>query len=171
MLDLQMSTPSWIDTRAAACTSQLVFFDALSGFMQFSTTSAYSRNSWTQTIMFNDWNTIVTLVEEQPGAMRLPWGELEPEELPWGELVPEELPLVRQNDSWQTVYSEYPDLVNADVQVHCDCPAFLWWGSQYNLEQSDTEMFPRGVPYPGIRDPGLSNNICKHLAAVLKQQF
>ena len=105
--------------------------------------------------------------------MREPWGPLTPEteeEREERERTEEETTIIG-TESWPEVLAKFPELVNMDIMVHCDCPAFLWWGSWYNLEQRDTSLFPEGIPFPHVRDPALNNIICKHLAAVFANHF
>jgi hypothetical protein len=164
-LDLRVSAPTWVNERSTLCSPALAQFDAMSGFLQFNTNCAGSRNTWTQTILFNDWRSIVNI--------RDPWGPLDPEtdeETIERERVEEETTIVGTED-WTEVLSKFPELLNMDMAVHCDCPAFLWWGSQYTLEQLDTALNPAGVPFPSVRDPALDNVICKHLAAVFANHF
>jgi hypothetical protein len=165
VLDLRMSTPSWVDDRAVLCAPNLIHFDAIAGFLQFQTQCAGSRNSWVQTIVFNDWESIVSL--------RMPWGPLMPEtdeERMTREKLEEETTILG-TESWQDVLAKFPELINMDLLVDCSCPAFLWYGSEYALTERDTALFPEGVPYPHVRDRNLSNIICKHLAAVFEHYF
>jgi len=165
VLELHMLSPTWVDDRAALCSPALAQFDAMSGFLQFHTNCAGSRNTWTQTVLFNDWRSIVDI--------RDPWGPLDPEtdeESEERQRIEDET-TIAGTESWTEVLSKFPELGNMDVTVHCDCPAFLWWGSQYNLEQRDTALNPAGVPFPSVRDPALNNVICKHLAAVFAKHF
>jgi len=165
ILTLRMSAPSWVDDRSVLCAPSLVHFDALAGFLQFQTACAGSRNSWMQTIVFNDWQSIVTT--------RMPWGPLMPEtdeDRIERERTEEETTIVG-TESWPDVLAKFPELVNMDVSIDCSCPFFRWYGTEYNLEQRDTALFPEGVPYPHIRDPELHNIICKHLAAVFANHF
>lgn len=180
ILDLRMSTPEWVDAKARACSSRMTMFDPLTGYMEFVTQSSFSKNPWTQIILFDNWDTLVNLSE----TVTLPWGPLEPEkeapeEIPWGPIkTTEEQPWgalepnkVEKTDPWQEVIRKFPEVINGDVFLHCSCPAWIWWGSQFNLEQRNTELYPEGVPYPTIRDPQLSNIICKHMACVLNTFF
>jgi len=141
VLELQVSAPSWVDERSGACSANMVHFDSPTGVLQFHTNCAMSRNTYIQTVMYKDWVLVVT------DEMREP------------------------NIPWETVLSSTPEIVNMDVQVHCNCPAFLWWGSWNQLEQRDSALFPEGTPYPYTRDPDGNNIICKHLAAVFRQHF
>jgi len=170
ILDLRASTPDWVDARAATCTSQLIHFDPIGGLLQFNTTSAYSINTWIQTIMFDNWQDLVQFdrgelglppppapVEEPeipepdielepepqelspapgpPAQQKKPWGDLYPwytgarlrlaqavEALP-ADILPDEPGelLVKSTEQWPTVYAAYPDLINSDVKVHCNC--------------------------------------------------
>lgn len=164
-LELSISAPSWVKDRSILCSPRLVHFDAVGGILQFNTACAGSRNTWTQTIVFDDWGSIVNLREA--------WGPLMPEteeERAERERLEEETTIVG-TEQWPEVLAKFPELINADIVVHCDCPAFLWWGSWYNLEQRDTALFPEGIPFPHVRDPALNNVICKHLAAVFANHF
>lgn len=55
----------------------------------------------------------------------------------------------------------------ANIKVHCTCPAFLFWGSQYILTQADAAIVPE-IRYPNIRNPQLKGIVCKHLKKTLK---
>ncbi len=165
VVDLRVSAPSWVNDRSGLCSPALAYFDALTGYLEFNTNCAGSRNTWTQTVLFDDWGSIV--------AIRMPWGPLYPEtdeERAERERVEEETTIIG-TESWPEVLAKFPDLSTMDAKVHCDCPAFLWWGSQYFLEQLDTAANPAGVPFPYVRDPSLNNTICKHLAAVFAKHF
>jgi len=68
-----------------------------------------------------------------------------------------------------------------DCKVSCNCPAFLYWGSDYNA--SEGGYLDKSIYYPMSkargrapmkRDPFGKNLICKHIAAVYqkhKQDF
>jgi len=71
--------------------------------------------------------------------------------------------------------SQVQDTQNAndlDVQLNCSCPAFLYWGAQWNLHQRDGLL---GKPRPELVAPterlDLRGNfvICKHCKAVLER--
>lgn len=53
------------------------------------------------------------------------------------------------------------------LEIHCDCPAFLYWGYQY-------KAWTRGygieveTRFPKIRNPHLQGYVCKHLYNVLE---
>lgn len=59
-----------------------------------------------------------------------------------------------------------------DVQVSCSCPAFLYWGAQWNLHQRDGLL---GTPRPQLVAPterlDLRGNyvICKHIYSVFER--
>lgn len=59
-----------------------------------------------------------------------------------------------------------------DVQVQCSCPAFLYWGAQWNLHQRDSLL---GPSRPMLQAPkerlDLRGNyvICKHIHAVFER--
>lgn len=58
-------------------------------------------------------------------------------------------------------------LWGANLQVHCGCPAYLFWGMNYILTQADAAIVPE-VRYPHIRNPHLKGIVCKHLNRCLK---
>jgi hypothetical protein len=72
--------------------------------------------------------------------------------------------------SWAELIAEIPEVTQMDITVHCNCPAYLYWGSQYNLTQLDTAIVPEHRS-PVIRDPSNENMVCKHLYAVLTTFF
>jgi len=88
VLDLQMNTPEWVDARAVNCSSQLTYFDPLTGYLQFTTHSATSRNTWVQTVLFNEWDNVVTVEHEtQEEAITTPRApSFEERKMPWGPL-------------------------------------------------------------------------------------
>lgn len=61
---------------------------------------------------------------------------------------------------------------NLDVEASCSCPAFLWWGAQWNMHQRDAL---EGEPRPLLTAPterlDLRGHfvICKHLKAVFER--
>jgi hypothetical protein len=89
ILDLRMGAPEWVDARAATCETTLNMFDPISGFFQFYTQSAYSRNTWVQMILFDDWENLVVHQREQPGESLV--RRLDQEKKPWGEYPGPEL--------------------------------------------------------------------------------
>ena len=59
-----------------------------------------------------------------------------------------------------------------DVQVQCSCPAFLYWGAQWNLHQRDGLLAPPArCSRPRPRGSDLRGNfvICKHIHAVFER--
>lgn len=57
--------------------------------------------------------------------------------------------------------------VSGDLQVHCTCPAFNWWGYRYIVAQLDTGLYPQETR-PNVRNPSQRGTVCKHLATVLR---
>jgi hypothetical protein len=61
---------------------------------------------------------------------------------------------------------------NLDIRVSCSCPAFLYWGAQWNLHERDGL---EGTPRPQLQAPterlDLRSNfvICKHCKAVFER--
>ena len=71
-----------------------------------------------------------------------------------------------------TKVQETSQAKDLDVQVSCSCPAFLYWGAQWNLHQRDGLL---GTPRPELQPPterlDLRGNfvICKHIHAVFER--
>lgn len=61
-------------------------------------------------------------------------------------------------------------MITRDVQVSCSCPAWLYWGAEYNAAHDG--YLERKSPNPGINkdkginDPGRTYKICKHVYTV-----
>lgn len=54
-----------------------------------------------------------------------------------------------------------------DVQVHCECPAYKYWGYHYINSELDAEADKPERRFPGVRNPNLEGIGCKHIAQVL----
>lgn len=54
-----------------------------------------------------------------------------------------------------------------DLELHCTCPSFLFWGYQWLLTQMDASLVPEVRP-PDIRNPGRRGIVCKHLNRSLR---
>src|SRR5271157_6228363 len=71
-----------------------------------------------------------------------------------------------------TKVQETSQAKDLDLQVSCSCPAFLYWGAQWNLHQRDGLL---GTPRPLLQAPterlDLRSNyvICKHCKAVFER--
>jgi hypothetical protein len=71
-----------------------------------------------------------------------------------------------------TKVQESSQAKDLDVQISCSCPAFLYWGAQWNLHQRDGLL---GTPRPQLTAPteqlDLRGNfvICKHIHAVFER--
>jgi hypothetical protein len=126
------------------------------GVLDFVSRCSGSSNSWYQRITFPDWKLLVVGEEEEP---------------------PNYSPDL---SGWQQIQQDHPDILGMDVKVGCGCPAFLYWGSAYIVDQLDSGdgTIPRykDAPapesrFPAVRDPGLEKTLCKHLAAVLRSFF
>lgn len=57
--------------------------------------------------------------------------------------------------------------VSGDLKVHCDCPAYTYWGYNYTLTQIGASG-GNEKRFPGIRNPRLRGTVCKHLDGVLR---
>jgi len=92
-------------------------------------------------------------------------------------ILPELDRLIRDRRLWvsdksrvdlRKLAGEFMDKVH--IQLSCDCPAFLYWGSdyilslsKYNAKYGDKETRP-----PKIRNPKQYGAYCKHIAAVMR---
>lgn len=56
---------------------------------------------------------------------------------------------------------------NKSCLLHCQCPAYKFYGMQYILTQLDSAIVPE-VRFPRIRNPQLMGICCKHLRRTLK---
>ena len=71
-----------------------------------------------------------------------------------------------------TKIEETQNAKDLDIQVQCSCPAFLYWGAQWNLHQRDGLL---GPARPALQAPkerlDLRGNyvICKHIHAVFER--
>jgi hypothetical protein len=54
-----------------------------------------------------------------------------------------------------------------DVELHCSCPAFLYWGFQYLLTSIDASIIPEERK-PRKNNPMEKGIVCKHLYRTLK---
>jgi hypothetical protein len=60
--------------------------------------------------------------------------------------------------------------IDGPLYVHCDCPAFKWWGFEYICTARHIVLPTKGNNiYPKIRNPRLIGTVCKHLIHVLTQ--
>lgn len=57
--------------------------------------------------------------------------------------------------------------IAGDLEIHCTCPAFNWWGYRYIITQLGAAVYPQEIQ-PDVRNPNRRGVICKHLATVLK---
>lgn len=53
-------------------------------------------------------------------------------------------------------------MVFGDLEVKCDCPAFLYWGYKYIAWELDYGIEQENRP-PDIRNPNRDGTVCKHL--------
>lgn len=89
---------------------------------------------------FNGWNTYIRFIE-------------------WYEVL---------NDrEYNSVESARLLLWGANLQLHCGCPAFLFYGHEYVLTQIDAAIVPEDR-FPTIRNPNLKGGLCKHLTRTMK---
>lgn len=55
-----------------------------------------------------------------------------------------------------------------DMEIHCSCPAFLYWGYDYITTQVSTNVHGTQYMYPSIRNPKLEGVMCKHCYKAFK---
>lgn len=89
---------------------------------------------------FNGWSTYVRFVE-------------------WGEVV--------DDREYDAVESARLLLWGANLQFHCGCPAYLFYGMNYILTQKDAAIVPENR-FPSIRNPNLKGGLCKHGIRTMK---
>ena len=89
---------------------------------------------------YNGWNTYVRFSE-------------------WDDVI--------KDTEYNAVESSRLLLWGANLQLHCGCPAYLFWGMNYILTQKDSAIFPEDR-FPTIRNPHLKGGLCKHLTRTLK---
>ena len=58
----------------------------------------------------------------------------------------------------------YP--LEADAKIKCSCPAWVYWGSEYQATAQGYWLDEQEFRYPFIRDPRQEHKICKHVARV-----
>ena len=54
-----------------------------------------------------------------------------------------------------------------DIQIHCGCPSFKFYGYQYILTQLNASIIPE-TRFPHIRNPLLKGVACKHCRRTIK---
>jgi hypothetical protein len=190
-------------TRARSCTPNLIKFHEEAGKLDFVTRCATSRNSWYQRVAIEDWDLLKSLLtgdkEEEPEVEETVPKEEPEEEQPLeteeateeakedSEVEAEEdtteakeASLRRVSMTWDEAKEVSSDILNADIRVACNCPAFLYHGYAYITDQLDAgentlRRYPGAeVPEgraPDVRNPSLEGVICKHLIAVLNRYF
>jgi len=58
--------------------------------------------------------------------------------------------------------------LTSEVKLKCECPAFLYWGSEYIATLNGYNLeFTQEIP-PNVRDPQLQNVLCKHVVRVIR---
>lgn len=88
-------------------------------------------------------------------------------------------------NGWNTYirFVEFSDVVNdreynaaessrlllwgGNLQLHCGCPAYLFYGMNYILTTKDAAIVPE-KRFPSIRNPQLKGGMCKHLIRSMK---
>jgi hypothetical protein len=123
--------------KASGCSAGLHKFDPKTATLDFMTRCPNSKNIWSQRVQLIDFNYVVP-EEERPNIT-----------------------------TWDQLRTEYPEILEGDVLVHCGCPAYTYWGMSYIMTQLDTALAPENR-YPSIRNPSLEGTVCKHLLTVFR---
>jgi hypothetical protein len=55
-----------------------------------------------------------------------------------------------------------------DVKLHCQCPAYVYWGAKFNATEGEYNLDEKEDRAPDIRDPHREVKICKHVARVIR---
>lgn len=58
--------------------------------------------------------------------------------------------------------------LSGDMKIHCDCPAFRYWGYEYITTQLDANSHTQQYLYPIVRNPKLEGTLCKHCYRAFK---
>lgn len=56
--------------------------------------------------------------------------------------------------------------MNRNIRLHCSCPAFLFWGTEWLSGQNKYNLEPATHIPANIRDPQRNHWLCKHLVRV-----
>jgi len=66
--------------------------------------------------------------------------------------------------------SKYNKPLSDDVRVHCQCPAFIYWGAAYNstnpVNGDSYNLDFAENRTPDVRDPNREVKVCKHISKV-----
>lgn len=132
--------------RSGGCNAQIYNIDLTNGSLSFVTRCSGSRNTWEQRIQLYDWNYVI------------------PEE---------EREFLEAN--WDKIKADYPDLLNSDLKLHCNCPSFMY-SFHYLSDAMGYALEPQPNPPGSInpdnpRNPDLIGTVCKHLVSVLRTFF
>lgn len=157
--DILADADSGSASRASECTPQLYRFDINTGTLDFVTRCARSANAWEQRIQLIDLNYILDedeKLEEEPV-----------EEGYEGSEVGVDTPKIV---TFEQLIEAHPEVLESDILIHCNCPAYLYKGYKYLMTQLDTALEPE-ERYPDQKNPDLEGTVCKHLIAVLRRYF
>lgn len=56
-----------------------------------------------------------------------------------------------------------------DIEVYCDCPAFLYYGYSYMASGIGYKYGSKEQRYPKVNNPDTKGTVCKHLYAILRR--
>ena len=77
-----------------------------------------------------------------------------------------DLPDIADDESLSD-YEKTKYALDGDIKVTCTCPAHLYWGSAWRLDQINTELELIGVEEP-THNTVINTLLCKHLDLVLQ---
>lgn len=58
--------------------------------------------------------------------------------------------------------------ITGNLKLHCNCPAFLYYGYDYILSQLDARAHGEENRFPRIKNPHLQGVMCKHCLKVME---
>ena len=159
-----------------SCTAQYYRFDPTTAVIDFVTSCAGSKNSWEQRVQIMDYNYIVDTDEEEveEEVFEEPIEDLGYEEQQLGSpnmVTPQQVAEAPKPEinSFEDLKNNYPEIVNSDLRVYCNCPDFIY---RYNfiINQLDFHLEVQNTP-PDKTNKDQIGTVCKHLVAVLSKYF
>lgn len=70
---------------------------------------------------------------------------------------------------FEPVGKKSTQMLKTPCRVNCTCPAYTYWGSEFNATEQDYNYETEQFIEPNIRDPKREHLICKHIAATRKE--
>jgi hypothetical protein len=138
--DLLSNADERSSDKSLTCTPRVYNFDNTKGTIDFVTNCAHSGNAYMQRIQFVDYGLIVD--EETRPTIH----------------------------SFEQLVEMFPEILESDILVHCECPSYLYWGYKYIMTELDTAL-EEEYRSPDVRNPTQEGTTCKHIISVLKNYF